>query len=114
MIPPDGPMFSIALRNLLLWYTVTKSCCMCSVSVREIVPVCLTCLCMVQLRQNFTGLHIKHLQIEHARFGKEPVDHRMSSGMCSWDSHCKFGRGICTRLVLTLQFSELFLVLGQS
>lgn len=69
---------------------------------------------MVQFSQNFTELSIKHLQIEHARFRKEPVDHRMSSGMCSWDSHCKFGRGIGTRLVLTLQFSELFLVLGQS
>lgn len=66
-------------------------------------------LVYVQSRQIFTELSIKGLQIACARFRKEPVDHRMNSGICSWDSHCKFSCGICTGLVSTPQFSKLFL-----
>jgi len=64
---------------------------------------------MVQSSQIFTELNIKDLQIGRARFRREPVDHKVSSRICSWDSYCKFSCGMCTRLVSTLQFSKSFL-----
>lgn len=102
MVPSGDHLGSSALRHLLLWYVVPKSCSMHSISMRQVVLVCLTSLCMVWWSQIFTELNITDLQIDYARFRKESVDHRMSSEIYSWDSHCKFSGDICTRLVSTL------------
>jgi len=75
---------------------------MCSISMRQVLLVCLTYLCMVQASQIFTKLNIKDLQIDHAVHGRESVDRRMSSGICSWDSHCEFHCDKGTRLASTL------------